>query len=168
MIRPVMTSAALAALLLSAACSKPAQPAAPNQQAPRTNTPAAQPSPSSTPSPSSSAQAKPGKTPAKPAPELTDAHMSVAEGHFQRAKQLWNDAQTARNASNTEEFKRAIQASWKECEAMTDSLRTQIEWLEEADLDGWAMPASYVALQRRFDEWDRVRSMVRKNKPADR
>lgn len=167
MIRSVMTSAALAALLLSAACSKPAQPAAPNQQAPRTNTQPTQP-PASVPSPSSSAQAKPGKTPAKPAPELTDAQMAAAEAHFQRAKQLWNDAQTARNASNTEEFKRAIQASWKECEAMTDSLRTQIEWLEEADLDGWAMPASYVALQRRFDEWDRVRSMVRKNKPADR
>lgn len=138
----------------SSAAAQPNNP--PAQQAPS--------SPAST--PFGSAQA--GKPPSRSAPTLERNHLDAAEAEYRKAVQLWNESQAARKAGNTEQFGKLVNQSWRHCEQVLELVRPQLEWLDEADLEGWAMPAGYDELQRRRAKWLETRTYVKRAKPMER
>ncbi len=135
-------------------------------QAPAAQTPPAAQPVASTPAASGAGRA--GKPATQPAPEPSAATMAECEKLYERAKQLWNQSQTARTAGNTDEFRRLIHESWDVCETLSAKVRPQMDWLEHADLEGWAVPGSIVAFERRLLEWQELRTKVKKVKPIDR
>ena len=114
------------------------------------------------------AAARTGKPPEIAAPALSAQQLSEADARYERAKTLWNDAQAARQGQDHAKFTTLLNDCWDELEALSAGLRPQIEWHERADLDGWSMPAEYVALEKRFDKWQDLRVRVKRSKPMER
>jgi len=100
----------------------------------------------SAPMPLKTGSAKAGKTPDRPAPTLTNEMLAKANGMIEEAKALNNEGVKLRNGGDNKAA-RAKQAEAKrkldECIAF---LEVPALWQEEADLEGWAMPAEYVTL----------------------
>ncbi len=107
---------------------------------------------------------RPGKSPARPAPAIADADLATAEAHYRQAVQHWNDGQRARTAGNTDAYLKAMDDAYAEMEEQRAALRTYTDWYEEADLEGWEMPGSYVGLSHRLDTYDRMFQKVKKLK----
>ena len=98
----------------------------------------------STPLKQGAAQA--GKTPGRPAPPLTTAMLQKANAIIDEAKALNNEGTRLRNAGDN----RGARAKQSEAKRKMDEVLEYLEvpslWHEEADLEGWAMPAEYVTL----------------------
>ena len=142
--------------------SNSAQPAV--QRA--SNAPAAAPSRDSFESMSGTARA--GKQPKTPAPPIQEADLRTADGHYQQAKALWASAQEKRTAGKNAEFQEYVHKAFAEMEKINVALGRYTDWMEEADLGGWAITAEYDALQRRLSRYDALRNTVRKVKSAEK
>lgn len=148
----------------------------PSSAASGTNAPAA-PKSESTP-PTASAPARPasaglapstegraGKTPGTPAPPIAEATFQRTEELYAKATAAWDAGQRARSAGKTDEFDTHVQESRGHLEALFDVLRPYTTWYEEADLEGWALPADYVTLQRYLNRYDPLRVKLKKARP---
>jgi len=85
---------------------------------------------------------------------------------FREATEIWNQGQSAREDGRTRDYQKALLESWDALERMYAALEPYTDWFEEADLEGWAMPAYYGVLQKRLDLWDGFRAKVKKLKPV--
>ena len=87
-----------------------------------------------------------GKTPDRPAPTLTNEMLQKANAMIDEAKELNNEGTKLRNAGDN----RAARAKQSEAKRKIDEAKLLLAapsaWQEEADLEGWAMPAEYVTL----------------------
>ncbi len=110
------------------------------------------------------AEAKPGKTPTKPAPAITQAALDEANLHYRNAVDLWNKGSKARDAGDSTVYTDSLKEAFDEMEALRDALRSQTDWLDEADLEGWAIPADYEGLRRLLGPWDKHYQKVKKLK----
>jgi hypothetical protein len=127
-----------------------------------TVTPAAAPTPSKPPA------ASEGSVPGRPAPAIPGSVWTEADELYDRAAAQWNEAQADRRAGRTGDYQGALLASWDEFEKLRALIEPYTAWFEEADLEGWAMPADYDRLHRRLEVWDALRAKVRKLKPMKR
>lgn len=108
---------------------------------------------------------KAGKPPKTPAPEIDLADLATAQSEFEAAKLKWNESQHARTAGDHAAFKEHINAAAILMQKSRAAIEKYTDWLEEADLEGWALDASYVDLQRRLDPWDRMFQKIKKVNP---
>lgn len=92
------------------------------------------------------ANASAGKTPDRPAPTLTRDMLQKANVMVDAAKALNNEGTRLRNSGDN----RGARAKQSEAKRKLDEaikfLEAPSAWQEEADLEGWAMPAEYVTL----------------------
>ena len=110
------------------------------------------------------AEAKPGKTPTKAAPAITQAALDEANLHYRNAVELWNKGTKARDAGDSTVYTDSLKEAFDEMEALRDALRDQTDWLDEADLEDWAIPADYEGLRRLLGVWDKHYQKVKKLK----
>lgn len=111
------------------------------------------------------AQARSGTTPTKPPPSIDAAVIDHAEELYRQAADAWNAAQGHRG-TDYQQYGKDLTESAARLEELSDSIEPYALWFEEADMEGWSMPAEYVDLQRRFDRWDKLRVKVMKLKPT--
>ncbi|MCK5944059.1 MAG: hypothetical protein KAI24_18890 [Planctomycetes bacterium] len=106
-----------------------------------------------------SAQA--GKTPDRPAPRLTVEMLQQARDLIQEAKVLNNEGVKLRNAGKNMEAR----AKQSEAKRKTDEVKALLDipatWQEEADMEGWAMPAEYVTLGNLYGEIAKLEKRIR-------
>lgn len=113
-------------------------------------------------------RASAGTPPDRPAPAIPALVWDDADDLYRRAADLWNEGQDARRAGNTAEYQAAVLDSWGVLKELYSGIEPYTDWFEEADLEGWAMPADYDRLQQQLGVWDSLRTKVRKMKPAKR
>ncbi len=111
---------------------------------------------------------KPGKTPDRPAPEIRETHLQRAEALYQEAKRLDIQARKAQKTGDHGSFNRLINDAWDKLEEVGPVLKPYDEWFELADLDDWAIPASYLRYQKRITKIDRLRGRIRRIRPMRR
>lgn len=109
-----------------------------------------------------------GSQPGRAAPAIPESVWGKAGALYREAAGLWNDGQEARGEGNSAEYQRAVLDSWAVLEKLYAAIEPYTDWFEEADLEGWEMPADYDRLQGRLDVWDSLRAKVRKMKPIKR
>lgn len=110
-------------------------------------------------------EAKAGKPPRTPAPEIDLAQIAKADTAVELAKVKKNEAETARRAGDHSAFKAHLDAAMTAMQQCRSAVEPYTDWLEEADLEGWAMPASYVSLQARLGAWDKLFQQIKKINP---
>ena len=102
-----------------------------------------------------------GKTPDRPAPTLTMEMLQRANAFVDEAKALNNEGTRLRNDGDN----RAARAKQSEAKQKIDAAIAVIEapsaWQEEADLEGWAMPAEYVSLENLFARIAKLQKRIR-------
>ena len=135
-----------------------ASPAKPASASPQSGTP-----PSSSPS---GGAPKAGKTPDRPAPTIDPASLALAQQHYDTAKDKVNEGERARQSGDSGTYTAALQVAFQELESQRDALRPFTDWLEEADMGDWALPAEYTALQRKLGEYDKLFQRVKKLKQS--
>ncbi len=108
---------------------------------------------------------KPGKVPITPAPEIDVNDVVKADAALRAAKLKWNDAQRARTAGDHVAFKEHLDAATIAMRQSRAAIETYTDWLEEADLSGWALPASYVDLQKELGPQDQLFQKIKKVNP---
>lgn len=116
----------------------------------------------------SGGQAKPGKTPDRPAPKIAQADMDRAEELFRLGQEKWNDAQRARQAGDTTTYAAALAEAFDHLQGQRKALESYTDWLDEADFEDWALPAEYVALRKRLGVYDPMYQKVKKLKQTSR
>lgn len=110
-------------------------------------------------------EGKPGKPPKTAAPEIELAQVAKADTAFATAKQKKNDAELARRAGDHTAFKEHLAAASIAMQQSRTAIEPYTDWLEEADLEGWALPASYVDLQKRLGLYDKLFQQIKKVNP---
>ncbi len=105
--------------------------------------------------------ARRGKAPDRPSPTLTQKMLQAAAAHIQAAKELNNEGVKLRNAGDN----RGARAKQSEAKGKIDEavqvLEAPAAWQEEADLEGWAMPAEYVTLSKLFGQIAKLEKRIR-------
>lgn len=114
----------------------PAKPPAANGKQPHV--------PAATSVPTGSAKA--GKTPTTPPPALTQDTLQKAASLLDEAKTLCNDGVRLRNSGDSTGASAKQSEAKVKIDAIKSLLAAPLRWQEEADLEGWAMPAEYTAL----------------------
>jgi hypothetical protein len=105
--------------------------------------------------------AKAGKTPARPAPALTTAMLGQAASLLDEAKALCNEGVKLRTAGDNQAARAKQSAAKDKIDAIKQLLAEAAGWQEEADLDGWAMPAEYGALVKIYEQIGPLEKRVR-------
>lgn len=139
-----------------AAPREPATPPAAAADAPSASRPASAPS-------LSGGTERPGSEPSRPAPAIDSAHLAAAEGHYERAKGLWNEGQTLR-AKGDDAWTGKVTTAFDEMQQCRDVLSPYTGWLEEADISDWRIPADYDALRKVLGRHDSLFSKIKKVK----
>lgn len=99
---------------------------------------------------SSMPAAKAGTEPTVPAPALSADLMAKTDANYRKAKKMNDDGRRAQSKGNNKEFNKLINDSWDTLELILASLEANIDWLDEAELEGWRVPPAYVKLQQRL------------------
>jgi hypothetical protein len=142
--------------------SKPAEAAPTAVKAPAASVPAATPAPAAS-SKLDLAGAKAGKAPAKPAPALAAATLQQVHDLLGEAKGISNEGVTLRVNGDNQQARDKQTAARDKIEAAKKLVATPLLWQEEADMEGWAMPAEYVTLTNLFGEMSRLEKKIRMN-----
>ncbi|MGE3173261.1 MAG: hypothetical protein AB7O97_11605 [Planctomycetota bacterium] len=134
------------------------------ESTPRQAEPAAkQPAPSVTGEKVQLGAAKPGKTPTKPAPALTQDTLQELSDLLQQIKALRNEAVTARTGNADNQLARSKMGEAKELlDRWEQMIEPQLRWQEEAQMGDWAQPAEYLTLERLYASFQRFNNEVRK------
>ncbi len=123
------------------------------------------PPPTLTPAPSpagATLAAKPGKTPARPAPPLSQALLDQCGTLLAEAKALSNEGVKLRLAGNNAEARAKQSAASDKLERIKELTATPWSWQEEAELGDWALAAEYVRLGALYTEVGKLENQVRK------
>jgi hypothetical protein len=126
-------------------------------------TPAAAPAPSpaaATPAVALGA-ARGGKAPTTPAPALTVATLEQAHALLNEAKELNNEGVRLRTAGKNQEARDAQSQAKDKIDAIKQLVAKPSEWQELADMEGWAQPAEYVALEKLYGEVAKIEKRIR-------
>jgi len=122
---------------------------------------AAAPAPSPAPAPVPTGSAKAGKTPARPAPALTQETLGKLDELFGKAKAAYNEGSTLRTAGDNA----GARSKQAEAKALLDRWKQLVEaqllWQEEAQMEEWAQPAEYAALERIYGPFAKLEKSVR-------
>ncbi|MGC6487802.1 MAG: hypothetical protein ACON4Z_09175 [Planctomycetota bacterium] len=92
------------------------------------------------------ASASAGKPPGRPAPTLTREMLQKANVMVDAAKALNNEGTRLRNAGDNRGARSKQSEAKRKLDEAIEFLAAPSAWQEEADLEGWAMPAEYVTL----------------------
>ena len=111
---------------------------------------------------------RPGKTPDRPAPEISEADLQKAEQFYAEAKKLDIQARKAQKAGDNSAFNRLINDSWDKLEAVGPVLKPYNDWFELADLEDWAIPGSYLRYEKRIAKIDKLRGRIHRVRPMRR
>lgn len=137
------------------------KPAAAGSSPPaRTEQPASAPVGKSAPAAISSGP-KAGKTPTKPPPALTAETLGKLRELLAQAKVSYNAGVTARNGGDNSGARdhqakaRDVLDQWKAL------VQAALDWQDEANLDGWAMPGEYVELEKAYGDYSKLLKQVR-------
>ena len=114
-----------------------------DQQTNESTRPATTPQTSSSTPPASS-----GKTPDRPAPELTADTVAKVMVLMREAKSLNNEGVVARNAGENMVARSKQSEAKKKIDQLKLLIEKQSEWQEEAEMEEWAQPGSYVKLTK--------------------
>ena len=135
----------------------------------RAASPAAQPAaaaksqPAATPTPLPKAAAKQGKPPSTPPPPLSEATLQELNDLLSRIKALRNEAVQKRSGQgDTQGAKATMEQAHKLLEQWQQTVQPQLRWQENAQMEDWAQPAEYVALEKLFGVYQRLNNEVRK------
>lgn len=107
------------------------------------------------------AAAKDGKTPDRPAPPLTNQMLKDALGLLDEAKSLSGEGLELRKAGNNMECREKMSQAKVKIDAIKTMLDPALTWQEEADMEGWAQPASYTQLGYLWAKLSPIEKMVR-------
>ncbi|MCA8942487.1 MAG: hypothetical protein KDB80_08010 [Planctomycetes bacterium] len=107
---------------------------------------------------------KVGKTPDRPAPEIADEVWDRVNRMYHDAKQKHDEGVKARSSGETARYTTLIKESFDLIQAINAELEPYTTWLEEAVLEGWAMPGAYVELEGKLGTIDKLGSRVQKLK----
>lgn len=129
----------------------PAKPAAANGKQPHV--------PAATSVPTGAAKA--GKTPTTPPPPLTQDTLQKAASLLDEAKTLFNDGVRLRNSGDNAGARTKQSTAKDKIDEVKNMLATPLRWQEEADLEGWAMPAEYTALGKFYGDVSSLEKKVR-------
>jgi len=105
--------------------------------------------------------AKRGKAPDRPAPTLTQEMLQEAAARIQEAKELNNEGVTLRNKGDNRGARDKQSQAKDKIDAAVAVLDAPAAWQEEADLEGWAMPAEYVTLSNLFGQIAKLQKRIR-------
>ena len=108
-------------------------------------------------------RAQEGTPPKVAPPSIAAEDLATADGHYQRAKEFWNDGQRLRNKGDSG-WVDEVQKAYEEMKASRAVLSEYTDWLERADLDGWAIPAEYDGLRRILGKHDPMFQKIKKVK----
>ncbi len=121
------------------------------------------------PRPEESGTAKSGKPPKRPAPPIPAEALAASDEWFAQAKEKWNKASGLRaGGGESAAYQKALHESWDLMEKISQKLSPYTTWYEEADFEGWAMPAEYSVLQRRLSLYDPLRANLKRTKSLDK
>jgi len=128
-------------------------------------TPAAQPKAphQSAPTQVAAGAAKAGKTPDKPAPALTPDMLQKAATLLDAANAFFNEGVKLRTGGDNTGARAKQSEAKDKIDEIKALLAAPLRWQEEADLDGWAMPASYSALGALYTKVSSLEKKVRMN-----
>jgi len=107
--------------------------------------------------------AKAGKTPTTPPPALTQDTLQKAASLLDEAKTLFNDGVRLRTSGDNAGARTKQSTAKDKIDEVKSLLATPLRWQEEADLEGWAMPAEYGALGKLYGEVSSLENKVRKS-----
>lgn len=107
--------------------------------------------------------AKAGKTPTTPPPPLTQDTLQKAVSLLDEAKALNSDGVRLRTAGDNMGARSKQSEAKVKIDAIKGLLAAPLRWQEEADLEGWAMPAEYTALGKFYGEVSSLENKVRKS-----
>lgn len=106
--------------------------------------------------------ARSGKPPAKPAPELTVETLQKLQAMLDDAKLLINDGKRARTGRGDNQAARAkmgeASALLRQWEQM---IAAPLLWQEDAEMEDWAQPAAYVTLSKMYDKFAKYQKEAR-------
>jgi len=105
--------------------------------------------------------ARAGKTPTRPAPALTAQMLQQSAELLAEAKALCNDGITARTAGDNQGARDKQSQAKDKIDAAKQLMTVPLGWQEEADLEGWAMPAEYGALEKLYGQLSSLEKRVR-------
>ncbi len=111
---------------------------------------------------------RPGKTPDRPAPEISEADLQQAEQFYAEAKKLDIQARKAQKAGDNSAFNRLINDSWDKLEEVGPVLKPYNDWFELADLEDWAIPGSYLRYEKRIAKIEKLRGRIHRVRPMRR
>lgn len=103
----------------------------------------------------------PGKSPDRPAPTLTKDTLNKMADLLAEAKSISNSGFALLKAGKN------IEARTRQSEAKVkiDEIKALIEepslWFEEADMDGWSIPAEYVAMNKLYGKLSTLQKTIR-------
>jgi hypothetical protein len=121
--------------------------AAPGESAAK---PAATTQPAPAAAPVQLAAAKAGKAPSRPAPPLTQEMLQQINALLAEAKELNNEGVKARSAGDNQGAREKQSAAKAKLDTLEQLVQPAIEWHDAADLEGWAMPAEYMSLEKLY------------------
>lgn len=128
-------------------------------------TPAAAPAErSSQPAPRLQADERGGKEPGRPAPAIDAERLARAAEHYARGKELWNEAQKARQAGEQGLYAAKTQEAYTAMDQWREQVSPYRQWYGEADFEGWRIPGDYVALMKQLEKPQKLYTDVRKLK----
>ncbi|MBL8737085.1 MAG: hypothetical protein JNL12_11700 [Planctomycetes bacterium] len=105
--------------------------------------------------------AKAGKTPTTPPPPLAQETLQKAASLLDEAKTLFNDGVRLRTAGDNAGARSKQSIAKDKIDEVKSLLAAPLRWQEEADLEGWAMPAEYTALGKFYGEVSSLEKKVR-------
>jgi hypothetical protein len=111
---------------------------------------------------------QPGKTPDRPAPEIQEADLVRAEEFYKEARKLDIQARKAQTTGDNATFNRLINDAWDKLEAAFVSLEAYDAWLDEAILEDWALPGSYVRFGKRLEKLEKLQGRIKRVRPPRR
>jgi len=113
------------------------------------------------PAPIATDAGKAGKTPDRPAPELSGSTLQRLDEILAEAKVHYNEGVKKRLAGDNSGA-RACQAEAKKLLDQWENLiQPQLLWQEEAELSGWQQPGSYQQLEHAYVGFASLQKMVR-------
>ena len=109
-------------------------------------------------------RSKAGKPPKRPAPALDVAVFQKTDAWYREADTKYTEGQVAKNKSDSTTYQKRVNESFKLIEKIDKELETYMTWQEEADFEGWAMPAEYDVLLRKLGSYSQLKVNLKRSK----
>lgn len=119
--------------------------------------------PAPTPAPMPSGNAKAGKTPSRAAPALTGETLAKLDELYGKASGLYNEGVNLRTAGDNRGCRDKMTQANDLLVQWTATVKDQLAWQEEADMENWAQPAAYSELESRYKNFSKLQRSAQLN-----